>query len=401
MKKLVLAALLAITPVSFAETLEHVEQEVHVAMETIQLLKAQINALEEAVKMQGAVQEATMTSVAKAAKKFEKIHIGGYGELHYNDTETDAGAKSKSVDAHRFVLFFGYDFNDKVRFRSEFELEHGLVKDTADGTNGGEVELEQMYIEIDVTDQTSIQTGVILVPVGIMNETHEPPSFYGVERNDVEKYLIPATWWAAGVKVSHKLNNGLRFEAMISEGLKGTTDGYIRGGRQKSANASANDLAYTARVTYTGIPGLKTSLFYNHQSDFTQDSSDNIEEMDLYGVTAIYNKDGYEVKALHVQADFSGKDETGAFFTAGFDEHQGTFLEVSKRMGNLGLFVNNSIVSGEKVSRQYTVMQAGFSYWPQGTNTVLKANFYDKEYSNNNLQTSNSDGFHLGMGYEF
>lgn len=401
MKKLVLAALLAITPVSFAETLEHVEQEVHVAMETIQLLKAQINALEEAVKMQGAVQEATMTSVAKAAKKFEKIHIGGYGELHYNDTETDAGAKSKSVDAHRFVLFFGYDFNDKVRFRSEFELEHGLVKDTADGTNGGEVELEQMYIEIDVTDQTSIQTGVILVPVGIMNETHEPPSFYGVERNDVEKYLIPATWWAAGVKVSHKLNNGLRFEAMISEGLKGTTAGYIRDGRQKSANASANDLAYTARVTYTGIPGLKTSLFYNHQSDFTQDSSDNIEEMDLYGVTAIYNKDGYEVKALHVQADFSGKDETGAFFTAGFDEHQGTFLEASKRIGNLGFFVNNSIVSGEKVSRQYTVMQAGFSYWPQGTNTVLKANFYDKEYSNNNLQTSNSDGFHLGMGYEF
>ena len=242
---------------------------------------------------------------------------------------------------------------------------------------------------------------MILVPVGIMNETHEPPSFYGVERNDVEKYLIPATWWAAGVKVSHKLNNGLRFEAMISEGLKGTTAGYIRDGRQKSANASANDLAYTARVTYTGIPGLKTSLFYNHQSDFTQDSSDNIEEMDLYGVTAIYNKDGYEVKALHVQADFSGKDETGAFFTAGFDEHQGTFLEASKRIGNLGFFVNNSIVSGEKVSRQYTVMQAGFSYWPQGTNTVLKANFYDKEYSNNNLQTSNSDGFHLGMGYEF
>ena len=401
MKKLVLAALLAITPVSFAETLEHVEQEVHVAMETIQLLKAQINALEDAVKMQGAVQEATLSSVAKAAKKFEKIHIGGYGELHYNDTETDAGSKSKKVDAHRFVLFFGYDYNEKVRFRSEFELEHGLVKDTEDGTNGGEVELEQMYIEIDVTDNTTVQTGVILVPVGIMNETHEPPSFYGVERNDVEKYLIPATWWAAGVKVSHKLNNGIRFEAMISEGLKGTTAGYIRGGRQKSAKAKANDLAYTARVTYTGIPGLKTSIFYNRQSDFTQDSSDNIEEMDLYGVTAIYNKDGYEVRALHVQADFSGKVETGAFFTAGFDEHQGTFLEASKRIGNLGFFVNNSIVSGEKVSRQYTVMQAGFSYWPQGTNTVLKANFYDKEYSNNNLQTSNSDGFHLGMGYEF
>ena len=95
------------------------------------------------------------------------------------------------------------------------------------------------------------------------------------------------------------------------------------------------------------------------------------------------------------------KESSCFIFTNGFDEHQGTFLEASKRIGNLGFFVNNSIVSGEKVSRQYTVMQAGFSYWPQGTNTVLKANFYDKEYSNNNLQTSNSDGFHLGMGYEF
>ena len=402
MKKLVLAALLAITPVTFAETLEHVEEEVHLAMETIQQLKAELNELKAAVKMQGEVQEASMGKIAKAAKKFEKIHIGGYGELHYNDHETDGGSKSKKVDAHRYVLFFGYDYNEKVRFRSEFELEHGLVKDTADGSNGGEVELEQMYIEIDLNDQTSTKAGVILVPVGIMNENHEPPTFYGVERNDVEKYLIPATWWAAGVSITHKMSNGITLEAMVSEGLKGTTAGYIRGGRQKSASATASDLAYTARITYTGMPGLKASLFYNHQSDFTQDSSDNIEEMDLYGATAIYNfGDGFEVRALHVQADFSGKDESGAFFTNGFDEHQGTFFEVSKRTGNLGIYANQSIVSGEKVSRQYTVQTAGFSFWPQGTNTVFKINYYDKDYSSESLNSSDTDGFDIGMGYEF
>ena len=76
--------------------------------------------------MQGEVQEASVGRIAKAAKKFEKIHIGGYGELHYNDHETEAGSKTKKVDAHRYVLFFGYDYNEKVRFRSEFELEHGL-----------------------------------------------------------------------------------------------------------------------------------------------------------------------------------------------------------------------------------------------------------------------------------
>ena len=97
MKKLALAALLAITPVTFAETLEHVEEEVHLAMETIQQLKAEINELKAAVKMQGEMAEASQSSIAKAAKKFSKITLGGYGELHYNDTETDAGSKSKSL----------------------------------------------------------------------------------------------------------------------------------------------------------------------------------------------------------------------------------------------------------------------------------------------------------------
>ena len=398
MKKLVLAALLAMTPVTFAETLEHVEEEVHLAMETIQQLKAELNELKDAVKMQGEIQEASVSSIAKTAKKFEKLHIGGYGELHYNDTETDGNSKSKKVDAHRFVLYFGYDFTDKVRFRSEFELEHAIA---GEGQTG-EIELEQMYVEVDMNDQTSIQTGVILVPVGIMNENHEPPTFYGVERNEVEKYLLPSTWWAAGVKVNHRLSNGLTLEAMVGEGLNGDTTGYIRGGRQKSGNATANDLAYTVRATYTGLPGLKASLFMNHQSDFTQDSSDNIEEMDLYGATAIYNfGDGFEVRALHARADFSGKDESGAFFTNGFDEHQGTFFEVSKRTGNLGIYANQSIVSGEKVSRQYTVQTAGFSFWPQGTNTVFKINYYDKDYSSESLNSSDTDGFDIGMGYEF
>ena len=398
MKKLVLAALLAITPVTFAETLEHVEEEVHLAMETIQQLKAELNELKDAVKMQGEIQEASVSSIAKTAKKFEKLHIGGYGELHYNDTETDGNSKSKNVDAHRFVLYFGYDFTDKVRFRSEFELEHAIA---GEGQTG-EIELEQMYVEVDMNDQTSIQTGVILVPVGIMNENHEPPTFYGVERNEVEKYLLPSTWWAAGVKVNHRLSNGLTLEAMVGEGLNGDTTGYIRGGRQKSGNATANDLAYTVRATYTGLPGLKASLFMNHQSDFTQDSSDNIDKLDIYGASAIYNfGDGFEVIALHVQAEFDGKDESSSFFTNGFDVHQGTFLEISKRFGNLGIFVNNSIVSGEKISRQYTVQQAGFSYWIQGTDAVIKANYFEKDYSSDTKSDDDTDGFHLGMGYEF
>ena len=253
MKKLALAALLAISPVTFAEvTLEHVDEEVHLALETIQALKAELNELKAAVAMQSEVQEASMGRIAKAAKKFEKITLGGYGELHYQDVEKDSGSNSRSMDAHRYVLFFGYDFTDKVRFRSEFELEHGLVADTADGSNGGEVELEQMYIEMDHNDNLTSRVGVMLIPVGILNENHEPPTFYGVERNEVEKYILPTTWWGGGAQLVYKMNNGVTVEAMVHEGLKVDSDkGYIRGGRQKSANAVANDWAYTVRATYT------------------------------------------------------------------------------------------------------------------------------------------------------
>ena len=404
MKKLVLAALLAITPVTFAETLEHVEEEVHLALETIQQLKGELNELKAAVAMQGEVQEASMGRIAKAAKKFEKITIGGYGELHYQDIEKDSGSDSRSMDAHRYVLFFGYDFTDKVRFRSEFELEHGLVKDTADGSNGGEVELEQMYIEMDHTDNLTSRVGVMLIPVGILNENHEPSTFYGVERNEVEKYILPTTWWGGGAQLVYKMNNGVTLEAMVHEGLAVDTDiGYIRGGRQKSANAVANDWAYTLRATYTGFPGLKASVFFNHQTDATASSGDNLEELDIMGASAIYGfGDGFEVRALYAQAEFEGKDESGSFFTNGFDEQQGTFLEVSKRFGNLGFFVNNSNVSGEKRSRQYNVMQYGVQWWyPGNSNASLKVNWYDKEHDNDSDSGSDADGVHLGVGYVF
>ena len=402
MKKLALAALLAISPVTFAEvTLEHVDEEVHLALETIQALKAELNELKAAVAMQSEVQEASMGRIAKAAKKFEKITLGGYGELHYQDIEKDSGSDSRSMDAHRYVLFFGYDFTDKVRFRSEFELEHGLT--CADDACPGEVELEQMYIEMDHTDKFTSRVGIMLTPVGILNENHEPPTFYGVERNEVEKYSIPTTWWAGGVQAIYKMDNGITLEAMVSEGLEINAAGYIRGGRQKSAEAVANDWSYTARATYTGFPGLKASVFYNHQTDPTQSSGDNLEEMDLYGASAIYGfGDGFEIRALHVQVEFEGVDESGAFFTNGYDEQQGTFLEVSKRFGNLGFFVNSANVSGEKVARQYNVMQYGVSWWyPGNSNAVIKANWYDKELDNDSDSSSDTDGIHLGVGYVF
>ena len=147
---------------------------------------------------------------------FSRTSIGGYGELHYNNYDGD----DAEIDFHRFVLFFGHEFSDSVRFFSEFELEHSIAGDG----KAGEVELEQAYVEVDINEEFSSKVGLFLIPVGIINETHEPPTFYGVERNGVEKNIIPATWWEAGVAFNYKPVGGVSIDGAITSGLNVLSD---------------------------------------------------------------------------------------------------------------------------------------------------------------------------------
>ena len=196
-----------------------------------------------------------ITATLASPAAFAETTIGGYGELHYNNLDKN-GTDEAKIDFHRFVLMFAHDFNDKIRFFSEFELEHALVKDTADGSNGGEVEIEQAYIEMDLDSNSAIKAGVFLIPVGFLNETHEPPTFYGVERNPVEKNIIPVTWWEAGAMYSAHTDAGISYDLAIHSGLNSAT-GSIRAGRQKVANANGDSLAYTGRINTQALQAWK------------------------------------------------------------------------------------------------------------------------------------------------
>ncbi len=236
--------------------------------ERIRRLEQQVNTLEEQL-------ETTAEAVERkqGTPGGSKVHIGGYGELHYNNLKSDDdSATKKEIDFHRFVLFFGYDFNERIRFASEVELEHAIA---GDGQNG-EIELEQAYIEFDLAQQHRAKGGLFLIPVGILNETHEPTTFYGVERNPVEKNIIPTTWWEGGAMFSGEFGaTGLSYDIGAHSGLAGGTD--VRDGRQKVSEAKAEDLAATARLKYTGIAGLELAATVQVQGDMTQDSSDDVD----------------------------------------------------------------------------------------------------------------------------
>ncbi|MEQ8691864.1 MAG: porin [Pseudomonadales bacterium] len=340
---------------------------------------------------------------------WDRTTVGGYAEVHYNDVDADDSSRDfKETDIHRYVLFMNHEFNDRMRFFSELEVEHGLVQDTADGSNGGEVEIEQAYVEFDLNANHKAKAGLFLIPVGILNETHEPPTFYGVERNDVENILIPSTWWENGVAVSGQYSNGVSWDLAVHSGLEvpvsGSSAGRIRSGRQKSSNASAEDLAYTARLSYSGLPGLQLSASYQHQNDISQMGGDGLDEASLITAHAIYNRGGFQLRALYADWDIDGALASAL----DADSQTGWYVEPSYRFNtpdfdllqSVGFYTRYEEIEGTRVQDQFDQWEIGVNLWPTD-NVVLKIDYRDRSHDLNSAAGRDFKAIDLGVGLQF
>ena len=223
-----------------------------------------------------------------AAGWWTKTAVGGYGELHYNNNN-GAG----KIDFHRYVLFFSHRYNDSVVMNSEFELEHAIAGGGSTIKEKGEVELEQAYIghnwkEYGMPD-TDMKYGVFLIPCGITNEIHEPPTFYGVERNTVEKEICSNTRWEGGIQATHAVPDwDLTIIAGVHSSLT-TSDGDIRGGRDKVASATMNKEAYSGAFRWTGAyPGLELGYSWEYAPDMNEGQSGPQVEGTMHAVHANY-----------------------------------------------------------------------------------------------------------------
>lgn len=212
----------------------------------------------------------TKTLSAQEFEFFEpKTTIAGYGELHYN-SEKIGDAASKSIwDFHRFVLFFGHSWSEKWSFKSEVELEHNFVK------NGqGELELEQAYVNYHHSDLFGFNVGVILPSIGLINEFHEPPLFFGTERPVYHNLIIPTTWFGSGASIYGNYN-GFDYRVTIFETLnsdKFSLSQGIRSGRMKGFKPDASRFLYSVKLDYLNFPGLKVGgsfSFNNAKGDTT------------------------------------------------------------------------------------------------------------------------------------
>lgn len=216
-------------------------------------------------------------------------------EMHLN-APLDRADGDATLDFHRFVLLFNHSFSDRLRFVGELELEHAFVEGLEDA---GELELEQAYIDVLIKPSFNLRAGMLLVPVGIINERHEPPVFYGVERPFVDTVIIPTTWFDTGAGVHGRLGTSLSYRAYVMAPLDATefsaAEG-IRGGIQKGSHSNVRNAALTGRLEFTRVPGLTVGV-----SGWRGDVGFNVPRLDpSVGVIEIdgrWRRSGYEARA--------------------------------------------------------------------------------------------------------
>jgi hypothetical protein len=359
-------------------------------------------------------------SMRQIEDRGQRTSVGGYGELHYNsldDNELMDGDDSfDQADFHRFIIYLGHEFTDRIRFFSELELEHSLVKDTSNASGPGEVELEQAWVELDINDQHRARAGLDVLPIGIINTTHEPNTFYGVERNKVETEIIPTTWWEAGLGLNGELAPGWNYDAVLHSGLVvNTTGGSMfrpRDGRLKVANAKNQDVAFTGRLRYTGVPGLELGVSGQYQSDITgtADALD-INATLFEGHVDWKHESGFGLRGLYARWDLG--DDAGADpALVNADTLDGWYIEPAYRfqlpseyLGEAGIFARysnwderNALGGALFRYEEFDQVSIGFNWWPH-YNLAFK---FEAQWEDADGRVDRTfDGVNLGIGYRF
>lgn len=356
-----------------------------------------VTATDEKVEATGQlVEEVSARELAAGPGWWERTSLGAYGELHYNGGEAD------EIDFHRFVLFVGHEFTDRIRVFSELELEHSIAGEGQEG----EIELEQAFVQFDLTDRHRANVGLFLLPIGILNETHEPTTFFGVERNLVENRIIPTSWWEGGIGLSSVLGAGFSADAAIHSGLNTPTiaedadDAFlIRPGREKVSEAPAENPAATLRLRWTGMPGVELAASAQYQDDITQ--NDLGVEAFLLETHADIRRGPWWLRALYARWDLNGDEPEDI----GRDEQYGWYIEPAyifdlPRGGDLGFFTRYAKVddeAGDSDDSDWREIHFGLNYWPI-PDVVLKA---DYQFQDAPSGEDDDDRINLGIGFVF
>ncbi len=355
----------------------------------------------------------------------QSLSIRGYGELTYNQKFENGIRHNGELDVQRFVLFFGYRFNEKLQLITEVEMEHAA-----------ELFVEQAFANYKLSPSFQIRAGLLLIPMGIINEYHEPTTFHGVERPSVEKNVVPTTWRELGFGVTGLLlNTGFRYQLYLVNGMKSYDEtGILRGedglrkGRQKGIQSIISHPNLSAKIDYFGIGNLKLGLsgyFGKTQSTLYDKLSEqnalailradsSVVNISMIGLDARYDWNAFEFRSALIYSKHGNTSAYNSFTDRDLGaEMLGWYVEAAYDLFSIGNQKLNTallpFVRFEKynthLSTESIEMNAAFDRreitvgmsWRHGTSISYKTDIQFIKSKNN----ERSNQFNIGIGFWF
>jgi len=249
------------------------------------------------------------------------LSLGGYGEFYFGHAlGDDESRKPHSGDVYRFITYVGYKFAEKVVMNTELEFEHATTSANPQNTKTGSVSVEFSYLDFLISPYLNVRAGLMLMPVGLTNEMHEPTTYRGNFRPTLERQVIPTTWREAGVGVHGETEFGLSYKAYLVSGLSATgfDETGVRGGRQSGNHFVWEDKAFVLRADYSYDDILLVGgSLYRGGAD--QDPKGDAEVTHtLFEGHALARLGGADIRAVFARGMTEGAADTVPEATQGF-----------------------------------------------------------------------------------
>ncbi|HEY1398777.1 porin, partial [Roseateles sp.] len=342
--------------------------------------------------------------------------LTSYGELTYN--RPTKAKENAQADVRRFVLGYEHRFDAKTKVVTELEVEHAV----SSSSDPGEVEVEQAYIEHQFAANWGVRAGLFLIPAGLLNEHHEPTSFFGVERNFVETAIIPSTWREGGIQLVGTFDNGLTAQAGITTGFDlSKWDAAATEGResplgsihQEMALARGRDLAVFGAVNWRGIPGLLLGgSVFSGQASQGQTAKGRVTLWDLH---ARWTPGRWDLSTVYTRGSISNTAELNAPLVGNptliprtFD---GFYVQAGYKLWSQGDYALLPFVRWEQfnTAKSYADLGQGLTpdaarneqVWTAGANFQISPNVVFKIDYQRFREASDQNRVNLGLGWNF
>jgi hypothetical protein len=346
--------------------------------------------------------------------------LTAYGEIGYSRPSKNSAATT--TDVGRFVTGFQHRFNDRTKVVAELEVEHSVTS----ATDAGEVAVEQVYVEHRINQNFGVRAGLFLIPLGLINQNHEPHTFYGVNRPTVETSIIPSTLREVGVQVFGEHDNGVSWSAGVTTGFDLTkwdplnaegVESPLRTLHQEGQFAKSKDLSFFGAADWRGIPGLRVGAGFttgkagHGTGGFATPNARTL----LWDVHAQWTPGAWDFAAVYAKGTISGAGALNKTFSGApylvpksFD---GWYAQAAYKFRLSGDYKVSPFVRYERINtgRSFDGVVPGLnvsaydteSIWTAGLNfniaptVVIKA-----DYQRYKIVTD-SNRFNLGLGFSF